>query len=171
MSAIETPIQSHSTVADEPVIAQPVKTNRPAKEWKSWHRVLFRIAFIFFISISIPNSPEWYKIVFNIDWTNLHYRDLYDIARFGSGINFFGNSIFGSTLLGYANWITTAFIAIAGGLLWTAIVRIRHTERKQYDILYYWLRVIVRYRQASALLVLVLQNYCRYKCLILHWDF
>src|SRR6187200_3325887 len=93
--------------------------------WKAYEKILFRIAFIFFIAISIPNSPEWYKQVFSIDWTNLHYRDLYDIARFGSGINFFGNTIFGSTLLGYANWITTLLVSIAGGLIWTYIARAR----------------------------------------------
>src|ERR1700733_12910902 len=108
-------------------------------DWKPGSRIAFRIAFLFFISLSIPNSAEWYNTVVHIDWTRLNYRDLYDIARFGSGINFFGNTIFGSTLLGYANWIITALIAIAGGLIWTAVVRSRHTERAQYNTLYYWL--------------------------------
>jgi hypothetical protein len=122
------------------------------KEWKPWQKILFRIAFIFFICISIPNSPEWYRLVSHIDWSNLHYRDLYDIARFGSGINFFGNSIFGSTLMGYANWITTLLVAIGGGLLWTLAVRTRQTERKEYNILYYWLRVVVRYRAGIGII-------------------
>src|SRR5688572_29941677 len=83
-------------------VAAPSENGTHLPAWKEYEKVLFRIAFIFFIAISIPYSVEWYKIVFNIDWTNLHYRDLYDIARFGSGINLFGNSLFGSTLLGYA---------------------------------------------------------------------
>jgi len=151
MSAIKTYPQTLAAKSNE-AAATIIKTAATAKEWKSWHRVLFRIGFIFFISISIPNSPEWYKIVFNIDWTNLHYRDLYDIARFGSGINFFGNAIFGSTLLGYANWITTALLAIAGGFVWTAVVKARHTERKEYNKLYYWLRVVVRYRAGIGII-------------------
>ena len=152
MSAVKTQPQDFSSLADEPVTIRSAKEAAPVKTWKPWHRVLFRIGFIFFISICIPNSPEWYKIVFNIDWANLHYRDLYDIARFGSGINFFGNAIFGSTLMGYANWITTALISIAGGLLWTFIVQTRHTERKEYNTLYYWLRVIVRYRAGIGII-------------------
>ena len=152
MSVITTAHQPANAVpakpARQPAVQQPTAT----REWKSWHRILFRIGFIFFTSIAIPNSPEWYNIVFHIDWTNLHYRDLYDIARFGSGINFFGNSIFGSTLLGYANWITTLLISIAGGLLWTWIVKARHTERKEYNILYYWLRVVVRYRAGIGII-------------------
>ena len=123
-----------------------------APAWTGRQKLWFRIAFIFFISISIPNSAEWYKIVFNIDWTNLHYRDLYDIARFGSGINLFGNKLFGSTLLGYANWIITAIIAIAGGLVWTWIVRRKKTERKEYNLAYYWLRVVVRYRAGIGII-------------------
>lgn len=137
-----------NTPAGKVTIGQPAST----KPWKPWQKVLFRIAFIFFVSISIPNSPEWYNIVFHIDWTNLHYRDLYDIARFGSGINFFGNTIFGSTLLGYANWITTLLVSIAGGLIWTLIARARRKERQEYNILYYWLRVIVRYRAGIGII-------------------
>lgn len=120
--------------------------------WKTYEKILFRIAFIFFIAISIPNSPEWYKQVFSIDWTNLHYRDLYDIARFGSGINFFGSTIFGNSLLGYANWVITALVAIGGGLIWTLVVRIRKTEKEEYRILYYWLRAVVRYRAGIGII-------------------
>ncbi len=125
---------------------------RSAKPWRPYQRVLFRIGFIFFISLCIPNTLEWYRIVLHIDWTNLHYRDLYDIARFGSGIDLFGNKFLGDPLLGYANWITTLVIAIAGGLVWTAIVRARKTGRKEYNLLYYWLRVIVRYRAGIGII-------------------
>src|SRR5690606_37783680 len=112
----------------------------------------FRISFIFFIAISIPNTSAWYKHLVNIDWTNLHYRDLYDIARFGSVLNFFGNTIFGSSFNGYANWIITLIAAIIGGAIWTVIVKVRKTERKEYNVLYYWLRAIVRYRAAIGII-------------------
>jgi hypothetical protein len=131
----------------EKEVATPIAAN-----WTARQKLWFRVAFIFFISISIPNSAEWYKIVFNIDWTNLHYRDLYDIARFGSGINLFGNKLFGSTLAGYANWVITAFVAIAGGLVWTWIVNRKKTERKEYNLWYYWLRVVVRYRAGIGII-------------------
>jgi hypothetical protein len=131
---------------DQPPVA------RPARPWKASHKVLFRIAFIFFVSICVPNSPDWYDQVLHIDWTNLHYRDLYDIARFGSGINWFGNSLFGSTLLGYANWIITLLVSVVGGLLWTVIDRWRKSEPREYNRLYYWLRVIVRYRAGIGII-------------------
>src|SRR6187402_1127005 len=123
-------VQSYSS-ASNPVTEQQ---HGPPKlrKWTQYEKILFRVAFIFFIAICIPNSVEWYKQVIQINWTNLHYRDLYDIARFGSGINFFGNTIFGNTLLGYANWIITLAIAIIGGLVWTAIVRLRKKEVNNY---------------------------------------
>ncbi|MEI9920186.1 MAG: hypothetical protein WDO14_15535 [Bacteroidota bacterium] len=127
-------------------------TVKESKPWKSYQKILFRIAFIFFIAISIPNSVEWYKFVVNIDWTNLHYRDLYDIARFGSGLNIFGNSIFGSSLSGYANWVITLIAATIVGLIWTFIDSRRKNQPKEYNLLYYWLRVVVRYRAGIGII-------------------
>jgi hypothetical protein len=151
-----------NTYIETAPLATPVNGNGKAKAaatttpvataWTSTQKILFRIAFIFFISISIPNSVEWYKLVVHIDWTNLHYRDLYDIARFGSGINLFGNKLFGSTLQGYANWIITLIVATAGGFLWTWIVNRRKTARTEYKLLYYWLRVVVRYRAGIGII-------------------
>ncbi|MEC5144447.1 hypothetical protein [Chitinophaga sp. 212800010-3] len=126
------------------------ETQLPA--WKTYQLILFRIAFIFFIAIAVPNSIEWYKQLAQLNWLHLNYRDLYDIARFGSGINFLGSTIFGSTLLGYANWITTLLIAVAGGLLWTAIVKVRRLPRKEYYNAWYWLRVVVRYRAGIGII-------------------
>jgi hypothetical protein len=132
---------------------QAASTTKPvASGWTSTQKILFRIAFIFFIAIAIPNSVEWYKLVLHIDWTRLHYRDLYDIARFGSGINLFGNKLFGSTLLGYANWIITLIVATTGGFIWTWIVNRRKTARAEYNLLYYWLRVVVRYRAGIGII-------------------
>ncbi|MFB6457798.1 hypothetical protein ACE38W_21185 [Chitinophaga sp. Hz27] len=123
-----------------------------AAPWKLYQRLLFRIAFVFFIAISIPNTPEWYTQLAGLNWLHLNYRDLYDIARFGSGINFFGNTIFGSPLLGYANWIITALVATAAGLLWTSVAYIRKSPRQEYTTLYYWLRVVVRYRAGIGII-------------------
>lgn len=148
------------TLPDEPVIRDTAPVALPAVSaplsqlpaWKEYQLVLFRIAFIFFIALSVPNSVEWYQQLVRLDWTQLNYRDLYDIARFGSGINFLGNTIFGSSLLGYANWITTALIATAGGLVWTGIVKARKLPRKEYYTAWYWLRVVVRYRAGIGII-------------------
>src|SRR5262249_51825462 len=50
------------------------------------------------------------------------------------------------------NWIITLAVAIAGGLIWTWIARLRKKERSEYNSLYYWLRVVVRYRAGIGII-------------------
>ena len=135
MLTVESPV----SVADRRTVVK--------EGWKPYQLVLFRMAFIFFIAISIPNTWAWYEQLFQLDPLRLNYRDLYDIARFGSGINFLGTKFLGSPLLGYANWITTALIAVAGGLIWSYFAKAR-----DYNVLYYWLRVVVRYRAGIGII-------------------
>ncbi|ARK11286.1 hypothetical protein A6C57_13705 [Fibrella sp. ES10-3-2-2] len=131
----------------------PAATPKTAQSrWSETEKITFRIAFVFFVAMALPNNVGWYRDFFALDWANLHYRDVYDIARFGSGLSLFGNTLFGSPLLGYAPWIITLLAAIVGGLIWTAIVKIRKSEPVNYNILYYWLRVVVRYRAGIGII-------------------
>ncbi len=129
------------------------ETTDPARRpWTEGQKVLFRIAFVFFIAMSLPNDWSWYKNAFSLDWLHLHYRDLYDVARFGSGLNLFGNRIFGSPLNGYAIWVITLVFAVVAGLVWTVIVRYKNAEPFNYERMYYWLRVVVRYRAGIGII-------------------
>ena len=119
--------------------------------WKPSEKIAFRIACIFFLLMSFPNNPAWYVEVVHFNWLRLNYRDLYDVARFDSGLNF-SRTFLGSTLIGYAGWVWTLLFAIVGGIVWTIIVRRRGTERQEYNTLYYWLRVIVRYRAGIGII-------------------
>ncbi|GAB3891826.1 hypothetical protein [Spirosoma agri] len=140
----------HQANSRTEAIKQPPAQHRRA--WTEGQKVLFRIAFVFFVSMSLPNNVAWYKEVIALDWLHLHYRDLYDVARFGSGLTIFGNKLFGSPLNGYASWIITLIFATVGGLIWTAVARFRRKEARDYDLLYYWLRVIVRYRAGIGII-------------------
>jgi hypothetical protein len=127
--------------------ANPAVTDlQPVKAWKTYQKVLFRIAFVFFVVMSIPTTAEWYKNLVSINWFHLHYRDLYDVARFQPSLVRFQTQAY--NLMGYADWIAALLIGIVGGLIWTAIDR----KAKAYDILYYWLRVIVRYRAGIGII-------------------
>jgi hypothetical protein len=150
-----TNINEESGLLVEPIFkkaseAHETKSLRPA--WSQFEKIIFRIAFIFFISMSLPNSASWYKDLVSLDWANLHYRDLYDVARFGSGLDWFGRTIFGSSLNGYATWIITLLVSIVGGLIWTAVSKLKKPEVLEYNILYYWLRVVVRYRAGIGII-------------------
>lgn len=120
----------------------------PSPAWKGYEKFLFRVAFIFFIAMSIPWSAGWYVNVFTMDWTSIHYRDLYDIARFQPG--FIGGGGEGGTalLLGYADWFLLLGVALTGAVIWTLFDR----RRQQYNVLYYWLQAIVRYRAAIGII-------------------
>lgn len=136
----------------EPFPQHKEPTLPSSTRWPLWKKIVFRIAFVFFVAMSLPNNLDWYKEVATFDWLHLHYRDLYDVARFGSGLNFFGNRIFGSTLNGYAVWVITFLFAIVVGLAWTGIAIVTQKDRTEYNLLYYWLRVIVRYRAGIGII-------------------
>lgn len=114
------------------------------KAWKPYQIFLFRLAFIFFIIMSIPGSASWYKGFFGIDWTSVHYRDLYDIARFQPA--FLRGA--GRILYGYGEWLVILGISIIGSIIWYLFDK----QRKEYIKLNYWLRVIVRYRAGIGII-------------------
>ena len=116
--------------------------SQPPLIWKPYQKVLFRISFIFFILMSIPENPGWYTQVFTFDWTSLHYRDLYDIARFQPSLTR------GAGYYGYADWLILLVAAIIGGTIWS----LADKKRNEYNVLYYWLTVIIRYRAAIGII-------------------
>jgi hypothetical protein len=134
--------------AQESKPSKPAPATEPAvrKEWTATQRVAFRIAFIFFIIMCIPVTGEWWNNLVTINWFHLHYRDLYDIARFSPSIYKFQNPAY--NLLGYVDWVEALAIGIIGGLIWTAL----DNKNKQYHNLYYWLRVVVRYRAGIGII-------------------
>ena len=114
----------------------------PPLVWKGYQKIAFRIAFIFFVIMAVPQNPQWYLQLFTFEWGSLHYRDLYDIARFQP--SFYRSSGY----YGYLEWLVIFIIALTGGALWSVLDK----ERKEYNSLYYWLTVIIRYRAAIGII-------------------
>ena len=116
-------------------------------EWKDWEKVLFRFFFIFFIVLIIPLDWKFYRDLFSINWGRLHFHDLFRLSRYQP--QFLSEELIGHWGLGsYANWGIIAVIAAIGAIVWGNLDK----ERKEYNVLYYWLRVIVRYRLAISLI-------------------
>ncbi len=127
------------------------KVNLPEqKPWTTFQKVAFRIACVFFVIMSIPTSWGWYGNLISLDWLHLHYRDLYEVARFQPSI--IGNVGWWPSWFGYGEWLFVLLLATIGGLIWTATVRRRKAEPSDYASLYYWLRVIVRYRAGIGII-------------------
>jgi len=152
------------------------------KPWPAPKKFGFRVLFIFLLAMCIPFSPNWYKNVFTLDWSRPHYRDLYDIARFQPGFlsllggqrnrdvtdspagnaedkkakrklkkgneNATGMPPKKSFLADYADWGIALLIGLAGGVIWSILDR----KRKSYYELYYWIRVVVRYRAGIGII-------------------
>lgn len=123
-----------SSLTDSPAATTNIRI------WKSWQKVAFRISFIFFVGMSIPSGGEWWLRTFTLDWFHPNYRDIYDIARFLPDMPFVKH--YQKGFWSYNDWFVLLGIAVAGGAVWSLL----DTRRKEYNRLYYWLRVIMRYR-------------------------
>ncbi|TVT41433.1 hypothetical protein FNT36_08305 [Hymenobacter setariae] len=137
-----------TTTLETPVATAPPAT-AARRPWQPWQRVLFRIAFPFFVLLSLPSDGGWYKNLVTIDWLHGHYRDVYDIARFSPSFFLSGGGEGGTpVLLGYGNWFIALGVSFVIGLVWTLLDR----QREEYEVLYYWLRVVVRFRAGIGII-------------------
>ncbi len=114
--------------------------NTTSTSWKGYEKILFRFAFIYFLLQSLPLDGRFFRHLFSINWLELSYGDIFYLTRFSP--KFFGGDD------SFYNWGIIALIALSGTIIWT--FRDRYTE--SYNNLLYWLRVIVRYRLAIALI-------------------
>ena len=112
------------------------------KTWLSYEKFIFRTFFIYFIIQAVPFLDwKFYRELTTISWTNFSYGDIFNLAHFTPRV-FSGSDT-------YANWIAFFIVSVFGAFAWT---RADRNKTSNYENLYYWLRVIVRYRLAIAFL-------------------
>lgn len=126
-------------------VLDSVGINKINAEWSRLQKFWFRVAFIFFTVIAIPTSAKWYAFIYNLDWFNLHCRDLYNLTNYTPDFIELKNRY---GFAGFASWGIVLAAAVIGSLIWGAF----DTKRRNYEVLYYWLRVIVRYRAALGII-------------------
>jgi hypothetical protein len=132
---------------DTGVVSSDTARTEPRAEWTNSEKIIFRIAFLFFTIFCIPWDYGFYQFLFNLDYPHITYGNLTEIVAFYNPqfINIFSASGF----FGWASYINFPFVllvAIIGGLIWTALDK----NRKEYRVLYYWVRVFATYRVAYA---------------------
>jgi len=110
-------------------------------QWKGYEKLAFRFFFIYFLIQAIPLDWLYYKQVFGINWGHLRYGDIFQLAHY------MPQFIAGSQ--SFTGWFIVAAIAVIGTITWTVVDRNRTAI---YDNLYYWIRVIVRYRLAIGVI-------------------
>src|SRR5690606_31073455 len=109
----------------------------------------FRFVFIFFLLLIFPLRWDWYEELFS---SSSPYEFLNTLAG-GSRFNLLIQIPTESGRWGIASYAPWALTALAAGLLatiWTIFAR--KSEVTIYPVLYYWLRVLVRYRLAIGLI-------------------
>ncbi len=122
----------------------PAHTPAATAGWKEYEKIIFRVCCIYFLLQVIPLDWKFYRDLFSINWLHLQYGDIFHIAhylpRFFGGVPHFTDGIF------------FLLVAVIGSAVWTYLDR-KNQYTVSYDALYYWLRVLLRYRLAIALLV------------------
>ena len=116
---------------------------------KQTRSFLTRAAYIFFFIQCVPLDPKYYATIFSLPWSRLRYEDIFTLAHYTP-------RIFGATP-SFADWAVILLIALAGAAAWSYRTRNRgwatpESEQRHTDRGYYWMRTIVRYRLAIALL-------------------
>ena len=130
------------------VIHSEEVTKNNSLVWTKSQKSLFRIFFLYILCLCIPTYANFYKHLFNLQFSKITYHDFQSIVAFWPPQIVLIESeegVFG--LLNYINLILVLLIATVGGLIWT------YFDRKSinYSRLYYWIRVIARYRLAYGM--------------------
>jgi len=114
-------------------------------QWSRSQLVLFRIVFLFLLLLTIPLDWHYYVRIFSKNPLHLHFQDLFQLTNYVPRFVSFSNWGWAS----YAGWGIALIVAFVGAIIWG-------TAEKQpavnYEQLYYWLRVIVRFRLAIGLI-------------------
>src|ERR1700735_3141897 len=119
------------------------------------NKFVFRLFVLYVLIQAVPLDWKYYQELFAIDWAHLNYGAIFGLAHYSPRWTARPQS--------YADWAIILAIAAAGALLWTYIDqrRNRSIDRNQavgqsragdHDRLYYWVRVIVRYRLAIGMI-------------------
>jgi hypothetical protein len=121
-------------------IYQPAHTPATAAGWKEYEKLTLRLFFIFFFIQAVPLDWKFYRDLFSVNW--LHYSGIFQLAHYMPRL---GDN------LQYTDWGIYILIAAISTLIWGYLER-KNNYQTSYDAMYYWLRVLLRYRLAIALL-------------------
>ncbi|MBS7563802.1 DoxX family protein [Mucilaginibacter sp. Bleaf8] len=116
-------------------------------EWKPWEKAVFRFLFIYFLLQALPLDWKYYAHVFSINWLNLQFSDIFYLSRYTPQpvTDYSPNSW---KLANLADWAVIALIALIGAVIWSFADK----RERNYPVLNYWLRTILRYRLAIGIL-------------------
>lgn len=121
-------------------------TTLSANNWSFVQKIAFRICFLYFLLFIIftPNSELPGLTTIYQQFENLLHIFIPWFAKNILGHKqelYMGPSGSGDTTYFYMLWIFSLLLTLIGAIIWSLLDR----NRKNYNTLYYWIRVIVRY--------------------------
>ncbi len=112
---------------------------RSPSDWSTREKTLFRFFGLYFFLQILPLDIRFFRHLFSTKWLQVQYSDIFYLSRYAP--DFIGDESF-------INWLIIALIAALGTILWDKV----YPQSINYDKLYYWLRVLVRYRLAVGVI-------------------
>lgn len=116
--------------------------------WENYQKIGFRFVFLYFILQVVPLDWKYYSHLFDINWFHLQFNDIFYISRYTPQFLSNSSSATGWGLNTLADWAVIAILAILGAAIWG----FADPKRNNYNNLYYWLRVLLRYRLAIGVI-------------------
>lgn len=121
-------------------------TQHKSSTWSLTEIFIFRLGLIFFIILFIPYDLNLYH---SLNGGGFSFQNLFQIATYRT--SFISESLYvGNHLEGYYNWLIALLLALMGAIVWGFLKK--EQPIKEYNQLYYWLRVALRYRLALAII-------------------
>jgi len=121
------------------------KKNLSSAEWSKFQINLFRIGSIFLFLLTVPLDPAYYKKLFSFNWLHLHFQDVFQITNYVPHVIHVSDWGISSFL----GWGLALLVGVIGAVIWGIIDK---GKTKNYDGLYYWLRVLLRFRLGIGLI-------------------
>ncbi|ANH81432.1 hypothetical protein A8C56_10970 [Niabella ginsenosidivorans] len=129
--------------------SQELSNDHQRPIWTNFQKIAFRIAFIYFLLLCIPTYSNFYKELFGLHLSKITYNDAQSIVAFWPPQIVLIESeegVFG--LLNYINLILVFLFSVIAALIWGIFDK----KTTNYSKLYYWIRVLVRYRLAYGMI-------------------
>ncbi|MNK17931.1 hypothetical protein D3C87_361280 [compost metagenome] len=121
--------------------------DQASSDWSFVQKFSLRLAVVFFFLLIIPVEKSWYEKLFessslyDVLFAIAGYRvDLIDVTTESGRWGF----------ASYVSWGFAFIVGVLGATIWSILAR--NSKGKDYNKIYYWLRVIVRYRIAIGLI-------------------
>lgn len=107
--------------------------------WTATEKAIFRFVFLYLLIQALPLDAQFFRNLTDVDGGFTRY--LFNLSHYAP--RFVGAED------SFANWGIVLAIALIGSIVWS----FRDTENTNYDALFYWLRVVLRYRLAFGVIV------------------